>query len=92
MTAAQRFLVLALVPLLLLGSVRPSTDANAMTRAGDDVRLDLASLKHFEEGHNLLLRLRLLVRIWRIGRQTPEFVPLFLEGWKVLCIDCEAHL
>jgi hypothetical protein len=46
MTAtAQRLLVLALVPLLMLGSLRPSADARAQTGTGDDVRLELASLK-----------------------------------------------
>jgi hypothetical protein len=43
--SAQRFLVLALVPLLLLGSLRPSAEAGDAARGGDDVRLELASLK-----------------------------------------------
>ena len=42
---AQRFALLALVPLLLLGAQRPSADASPVKSAGDDVRLELAALK-----------------------------------------------
>ncbi len=46
-TAARSAFLLALVPLLLLGSLRPSSDAGAGVRAADvpQARLQLASLK-----------------------------------------------
>jgi hypothetical protein len=46
-TSATRIFVLALVPLLLVGSLRPSAEAETGARASDTSlpRLELASLK-----------------------------------------------
>ena len=44
---AQRFFMLALAPLVLMGALRPAADAeaHATERRLDDSRLELASLK-----------------------------------------------
>lgn len=46
-TAAQRLFALVLTPLVLMGALRPSVDADAgfTGRGLNDVRLELASLK-----------------------------------------------
>ena len=44
-SSTQRLLALALVPLLLLGSLRPSVETGDAVRAGDGVRMELAALK-----------------------------------------------
>ncbi|MBN8911755.1 MAG: hypothetical protein J0H65_06790 [Rhizobiales bacterium] len=44
---AQRFFILALAPLVMMGALRPSAEAeaHATARSLDDSRLELASLK-----------------------------------------------
>ena len=46
-TTAQRLALLALAPLVLMGALRPSAEAEAgfTARAADDVRLELSALK-----------------------------------------------
>ncbi len=44
-STAQRIFVFALAPLVLMGALRPSAQAEAGLTARSDVRLELASLK-----------------------------------------------